>query len=280
MKPYFKDSSVTLYHSSAMQIACEMEPESIDCIITSPPYWRQRNYLDNPGQWGNEDTVGQYVDHLVYLFSALMPALKPEGTVWLNIGDKRIEGQLCGIPWRVALDLQADGWVLRSAIVWHKPNGLPESVTDRVSQNYEMLFMLTKDRHHFFDLDPIRKQYDGDRAPSSRARSGHTNKSNSATGSWSGDHSGRDPGSVWSIPTQPFSGHHEAVMPLDLARMCVQAGCRRGGIVFDPFSGSGTTGKAAVELGRSYVGSDINAEYLELSLKTRLETGVLDLGGM
>lgn len=274
---HYEDDSLTLYHGSAFDTVAALEPDSVSCVVTSPPYWKLRDYRSNPDQWGQEKTIGQYVDRLVYLFSALSRKLTDDATVWLNLGDKRLDGQLCGLPWMVAKDLQTDGWHLRSAIVWDKPNGLPESVTDRVSTNYELVFMLSKSRNHYFNLDPIRVEYDGDRAPSRRARSGHTNKSNSASGEWSGDHSGRNPGSVWRIPTQPFPGAHEAVMPLELARRCVLAGSPPGGLVFDPFHGSGTTAQAAVETGRRYVGGDINAEYLDLSLSTRLANGTLQI---
>lgn len=272
---FYSSNDMKLFLGDAFSVVAALDTESIDCVVTSPPYWRQRDYAGHPGQWGQESTVGAYVDNLVYLFGALMPKLKPAGVVWLNIGDKRLGGQLCGVPWMVAKDMQCDGWHLRSAVVWDKPNGMPESCTDRVSQNYEQVFMFTRSNDHYFDLSPLRVLYDGDRAPSRRARSGHTNKGNSATGAWSGSHDGRNPGSVWSIPTQPFPGAHEAVMPPELARRCVLSSCPPGGTVFDPFHGSGTTGMVAVESGRRYIGGDINAGYLEDSLRTRLQTATL-----
>lgn len=276
---FYESHDLRLLLGSAWDVAASLDDDSVDCVVTSPPYWRLRDYGGRPEQWGQERSVGQYVDRIVGLFGLLLRKMKPEGVVWLNLGDKRVDGQLCGVPWMVAKDLQTDGWHLRSAVVWQKPNGMPESCTDRVSQNYEHVFMLTRGRDHYFDLDPLRVMYDGDRSASRRARSGHTNKGNSATGVWSGEHSGRNPGSVWSIPTQPFPGAHEAVMPLELARRCVVSSCPEGGLVFDPFHGSGTTAQAAVENGRRYVGGDINEGYLRLSLDTRLQNGTLDLGG-
>lgn len=276
MKPYYESESVTLYHQTAMDTVRGLEDNSINCVVTSPPYWNLRDYGE-PNQWGTEPTIGQYVDHLVNLFGALERKLTHDGTVWLNLGDKRIDGELCGIPWMVAKAIQTDGWKLRSAIVWHKPNGMPESCTDRVSSNYEMLFMLARSTDHYFNLDPLRVEYDGDRSPSRRARTGHTNKANSAKGKWAGSHDGRNPGSVWSVPTQPWPGAHEAVMPLELAKRCILAGCPPGGVTLDPFHGSGTTGQAAVMLGARYIGADINSEYLDLSLRSKLSNHPLPI---
>jgi DNA modification methylase len=216
---------------------------------------------------------------------------------------------LIGIPWRVALALQDDGWILRNAIIWNKPNAMPEPVTDRLSGRYETVFMFSKAQRYWFDLDPIREQYSGQRDLSRRSRTGKTNKENSAKGAW-GIHKhnpepvpalasiataegiagntngpaapeplGRNPGDVWDIPTQPFSAAHFAVMPQKLAQRCIMAGCKPGGTVLDPFSGSGTTGLAAQGLGRKYIGIDLNAEYLDLSLKTRLINAPLDFTG-
>lgn len=269
---HYKDHDVTLIHGTAWETAQHLNDNTVDCIVTSPPYWKQRNYADNPKQWGQQPTIGHYITDLTDMFSLMRRKLKDTGVMWLNLGDKRLDGQLCGIPWLVAKDLQEDGWHLRSAVVWDKPNGMPESVTNRVSENYEMVFMLTKTEKHYFNLDPIRVQYDGDRAPSRRARPRAGNKANSLKPGWTGDHNGRNPGSVWSIPTQPSPLQHEAMMPYTLAKRCIESSCPPNGLVADPFHGTGTTGQVAVETGRRYVGGDINAEYLDISLKTKLQT--------
>lgn len=187
---------------------------------------------------------------------------------------------LMGILWRVAFALQDDGWILRNEIIWSKPNAMPESVTDRLSSRHEHLFLFAKSRRYWFDLDPIRETYDGDRDPSRRARTGAVNKENSITSAWPAVEAatGRNPGDVWTIPTQPFPGAHFAVMPVELAQRCVLAGCKPGGVVLDPFSGSGTTGLAAQRTGRRYVGIDLNADYLDLSLTTRLQQAALAFG--
>ena len=208
---------------------------------------------------------------------------------------------LMGMPWRVAFALQDDGWILRNDIIWHKPNAMPESVTDRLSARHEHVFMFSKSRRYFYDLDPIREPLiHPDAADGSRVFGGVNKASALSTGSssrrtgnrygaarpggnreQSADHDaasprGRNPGDVWSITTQPFGEAHFAVMPLKLAERCIQAGCKPGGAVLDPFSGSGTTGLAAARHGRRYVGIDLNRDYLDLSLRTRLAEPTLD----
>lgn len=274
IEPYYQDETITLYQGDAWELSRTLDDESINAIVTSPPYWKQRDY-GTPGQWGQEETIGQYVDRLTYMFATLKDKLTDDGVLWINLGDKRLDGQLVGAPWMVAKALQDDGWRLITELIWHKPNGMPESVQDRVSVQHEHVFMLTKNRDHHFNLDPLRVVYDGDRSPSRRARSGNANKSNTAKGKWSGQHEGRNPGSVWSISTQPFSGAHTAPMPEVLAMKLVESACPPAGVVLDPFHGSGTTGAAAQRLGRKYVGFEISSDYLELSLTTRLKDAVL-----
>lgn len=216
------------------------------------------------------------------------------------------EKNLVGIPWRVAFALQDDGWILRNDIIWHKPNAMPESVADRLSGRHEHMFMLAKNRRYFFDLDAVREktvtareaaltwdrqeqcvpgqksQHRPGRTWAQRAANGAPARRGIDPAAAQGDSnfatapSGRNPGDVWEIPTQPFPGAHFAVMPPKLAQRCISAGCKPGGTVLDPFSGSGTTGMAAQHLGRKYIGIDLNAEYLELSLRTRLHAAPLD----
>lgn len=333
--PYYQDESVSLHHGDALDVAKALPAGGVDCIVTSPPYFGLRDYGE-PGQYGLEDSPAQYVENMRALFAELRRVLADDGTLWLNLGDSYYSGRgnpgpnaddrkniarrgwvrpvdrpgrewakpkdLLGIPWRVAFALQDDGWTLRNDIIWSKPNTMPESVTDRLSGRHEHVFMLSRSRSYWFDLDAIREPYDGDRAPSRRARSGHTTKPNSIRTSWPAGRpeatppgntpqtnfgptgqrngrfheKGRNPGDVWEIPTQPFPGAHFATMPPRLAQRCIAAGCKPGGTVLDPFSGSGTTGMAAQRLGRKYIGIDLNAEYLELSLRTRLQAAPLD----
>lgn len=211
-----------------------------------------------------------------------------------------------GIPWRVAFALQADGWILRNDVIWSKPNAMPESVNDRLSGRYEHVFLFSKSRRYWFDLAAIgvptttqresalnwardtkegempgqHRQHRVDRTPYGPGMRPQNLKA--ATGrrhELPPDHPGtRNPGDVWTIPTQPFPGAHFATMPPALAERCIAAGCKPGGTVLDPFSGSGTTGLAAQRLGRRYIGIDLKADYLDLSLRTRLRDAALDFG--
>lgn len=195
---------------------------------------------------------------------------------------------LLGVPWRVAFALQDDGWILRNAIVWHKPNAMPESVRDRFSTTYEIVFMFSKSQRYWFDIDPIREPYSPaglERRKYNMQVGGSTYASQLKPGAALRDGGvidpnplGRNPGDVWTLPTQPFSAAHFAVFPPQLPQRSIAAGCKPGGTVLDPFSGSGTTGLAAQRLGRKYIGIDINKDYLELSLATRLKQQALDFG--
>lgn len=326
MRPYYSDESVTLFHGDSLAVLRELPDQSVDCCVTSPPYFGLRDY-GTEGQYGLESSPAEYVETMRALFAEVRRVLADDGTLWLNLGDSYsgswgnqgrkaergtqrpinkpmmqpvLDGRygdtkarntgaikpgappaknLMGIPWRVAFALQDDGWILRNEIIWSKPNAMPESVTDRLSSRHEHLFMLTKSRRYWFDLDPIREPH-----VSEPGREGANymrgQKAMRPVGPNSGAYSegGRNPGDVWSIATQPFPGAHFAVMPPELARRAVVAGCKPGGVVLDPFSGSGTTGLVAQQNGRRYVGIDLSAEYLDLSLRTRLQQGVLDFG--
>lgn len=299
MAIHYEDDSVTLHHGDALAVAREMASGAVDCIVTSPPYFGLRDY-GIEGQYGLEESPAEYVETMRGLFAELRRVLADDGGLWLNLGDSYVGGggyspgapsnaagskasrskgligggpssrctglaakNLLGIPWRVAFALQEDGWILRNAIVWHKPNAMPESVTDRLSTRYEMLFMFSTAPKCWFDLDVLRTLHAQTTVEAaSRARISV----------------GANPGDVWSIPTQPFAAGHFAVMALELAERCVQAGCKPDGTVLDPFSGSGTTGLAAAKHGRRYVGIDLNADYLDLSLRTRLRQPGLDFG--
>ena len=205
-----------------------------------------------------------------------------------------------GIPWRTAFALQDDGWILRNDIIWAKPNAMPESVTDRMSSRHEHLFMLSKSPRYWFDLDPIREPlvkgnagsefHTGKTGDHQLGRASTKPRTTLTHGAASGTNlqptgarhesihpEGRNPGDVWSVPTRPFSEAHFAVMPQALAERAILAGCKPGGTVLDPFSGSGTTGLAANKHGRKYVGIDLSADYLDLSLRTRFAQPGLDL---
>ncbi|MEV2239487.1 site-specific DNA-methyltransferase [Micromonospora sp. NPDC049891] len=321
MKPYYSDDSVTLHHGDALDVLRAMASGSVNCVVTSPPYYGLRDYGE-PGQYGLEETPAAYVERMRDVFSEVRRVLADDGTLWLNIGDsyastggtsgvgpdavvaqtrRQDTGRtrlastlppknLLGIPWRVAFALQDDGWILRNRIVWHKTNAMPESVTDRLSSRSEELFLFAKAQRYWFDLDAIREPaVTADRPATLKTRGGSewsakavkpgSTQQRTPGADGLGHHAlGRNPGDVWLIPTAPFSGAHFAVMSPGLARRCIAAGGRPGGIVLDPFAGSCTTGMVANQLGRRFVGIDLSAKYLDLALRTRLAQGVLMFG--
>lgn len=401
----------TIYNWDALQLARHMPTESVNCIVTSPPYYGLRDYgID--GQIGLEETPEQYVASMVRLFRELRRALRKDGLAFINLGDTytgggrgdtppintsawkqgtnngsliamrtNVEGvppkSLIGIPWRVAFALQADGWVLRSDIIWSKPNPMPESVEDRCTKSHEYIFMLAKSGRYFYDIDAIREPHAESSLP--RALRGVSDKNKYANGApgstahtmsqprenvrkmtgtgYSGDgtglqgHSGyyrpdgtlavnpmgRNKRTVWEVTTKPFTGAHFATFPEDLIEPMILAGCpktccavcgaphvrvveiersarssggaspkrasineggvatsglvnntlplrstlgftptcrcngdTRPGLVYDPFMGAGTTALVAHKLGRDYLGSELNPEYVELA-RARVE---------
>lgn len=309
MKPYYEDDSVTLFHGAALDVLHGLDGGSVDCVVTSPPYFGLRDYGVD-GQQGLEATPAEYISGMVAVFREVHRVLADDGTLWLNVGDSyagRANGgdsvgpgsgsskpivipkrrnttaaapykSMLGIPWRLALALVDDGWTLRNDVIWNKPNAMPESVTDRLASRHEHVFLLTKSARYWFDLAPIRAPHSStaDRAGKEALRG---QKAIRPVGPNSGSYSegGRNPGDVWTIATRPFPHAHFATMPLELASRAVQAGCKTAGVVLDPFSGSGTSGLAAAQHGRRYVGIDLNADYLDLSLRTRLaQTALFD----
>jgi DNA modification methylase len=304
----------SLYVGDARTVLATMAEGSANCIVTSPPYWGKRDY-GAAGQYGHEDTPDDYVATLRDVFREARRVLAEDGTCWLNLGDSysasgggatgmhaylgehitthRAAGlgtkNLLGMPWRVAFALQADGWILRNAVVWHKPNAMPESVRDRLNCRHELLFLLVKSPAYWFDLDPIREPHkilkrrepDADHArtrpPGRPGRATRPPKYGPGTrevttaSRYGGDRhtrghpNGRNPGDVWSIVTRPYNGPHFAAYPIDLPLRCIAAGCKPGGTVLDPFTGSGTTGLAAIQLGRRFTGIDISPEFARLA---------------
>lgn len=237
----------------------------IQSVITSPPYWGLRDYSID-GQIGLEPTLPQFINKLVAVFSEIKRVLSDDGVLWLNIGDGYTSGNrgwrapdrknparamnvrpdtpeglkpkdLLGIPWRLALALQDDGWYLRSDIIWNKPNCQPESVKDRPTRAHEYLFLLSKSERYYYDYEAIREE------------------------------NGRNRRSVWNVNTQPFLGAHFATFPPKLIEPCILASTKPGDYVLDPFFGSGTVGLVCEQQGRKYVGIEINPLYIELAAK-------------
>lgn len=288
-------SDITLLTGDATAVTATLPAASVDCIVTSPPYWRLRDYdTGAEGQVGLEPTPRAYITALRDVCAATRRVLKPTGTLWVNLGDSystNSDGYHCarsgqrgqpryrprgdlphknllGMPWRVAFALQADGWILRSAVVWDKPNAAPTPVRDRMACQHEMIFLLARGPDYHFNLDAIRERYRGDRALSRRAHRSAT-KPHTAKGVWPRSaavaEQGRNPGNVWTLPTAAGRTGHPAPWPLEIPRRCIAAGSPPGGHVLDPFSGSGTTGVAARELGRRYTGIDINPAFTALA---------------
>ncbi|MEW2164359.1 site-specific DNA-methyltransferase [Streptomyces sp. NPDC007084] len=316
-RPYYRDDQVTLLLGDALEQLRTLPAGSVDCIVTSPPYFGLRDY-GTPGQYGLEATPAEYVETMRQVFAEARRVLADDGTLWLNLGDSYAyppgsthkQGQtgqrkdctftaetirgttalptknLIGVPWRAAFALQDDGWILRSEVVWYKHNAMPESVTDRLASRHEHLFLMTKASRYWFNLDAIREPHT--MRPQRRPR-GHTERQRlgvlpAQTYSTSqrdepgidGHPLGRNPGDVWDITTKPYPAAHFAVFPIELPTRCIKAGCKPGGTVLDPFSGSGTTGAAARQFGRRYIGIDLNPAYHDLA-RERFAQGVLDL---
>jgi len=267
----------------------------VQCCITSPPYWGLRDY-GIEGQLGLEKTPEEYVAKIVEIFREVRRILRKDGTVWLNLGDSYLAQQgagfneqrrfndanlnikvkrpswlkpkdLCGIPWRVAFALQANGWWLRQDIIWSKPNPMPESVTDRCTKSHEYLFLLTKSAKYYYDADAIREKADVEKQRSKSVMAtiavGNTSIGDRRINYEKDRHivEYRNKRSVWTIPTQPYPQAHFATYPIKLVEPCILAGTKVGDIILDPFFGAGTTGLRAKELGRRYIGIDISAEY-------------------
>jgi DNA modification methylase len=358
---------LTILCGDALTKLRELADESVQCCVTSPPYWGLRDY-GQEGQLGLEKTPEEYVTRMVTVFREVHRVLRKDGTLWLNLGDsyagswgnyggqnrgngsqreittgshapqKSYNGlerwkpptascgsrigskhgdsghtsgctpppglkakDLCGIPWRVAFALQADGWYLRQDIIWAKPNPMPESVTDRCTKSHEYLFLITKSARYFYDAEAIQEKaaYDGRNdtllKPSEKYSSrnirndGAVNtlseiggqrwrRKNDGTdhgGNGTGfqDHSGydklnhpyvRNKRSVWTVTTQSYPDAHFATYPSDLIKPCIMAGTRAGDTVLDPFAGSGTTGMVSIELGRQAILIELNPKYVEL----------------
>lgn len=309
-------STYRLILGDALEQLRALPDESVQTCVTSPPYWGLRDY-GAEGQIGLEETPEAFVARLVEVFREVRRALRPDGTLWLNLGDsyagswgaqgrqgatgalagrsaraarqiaaaakrERNTGaikspglkpkDLVGIPWMVAFALRTDGWWLRSDVVWSKPNPMPESVTDRPTRAHEYLFLLSKSASYFYDADAIREPAQTEAAGNVERK--YRGEHGGVTGSrahqgfgvpWKSDGRGRNKRSVWTIATRPFPEAHFATFPEGLAEPCVLAGSREGDTVLDPFSGAATTGVVALKAGRSYVGIELNPEYLEMS---------------
>lgn len=255
--------TVSIHTGDCRDVLPTLAEASVNCVVTSPPYFWLRDYGVD-GQVGHEDTVDAFVDVIASVFDQVRPLLRDDGVVWLNLGDTYYSGNgqptgsdprspsrnfsrtklrpvdqsgwdipkksLCGVPWRVALEMQRRGWTLRSDVIWCRPTALAEpSVKDRPGRQHEYLFLFSKSRRYWFDRSALREE------------------------------------SVWHIAHQRGLDGHSAAFPVELAEQCIASGCPAGGTVLDPFFGAGTTGLAANGLGRNAVGIELNPEFAALA---------------
>lgn len=255
----------TVFQGDAVAILRQLPDNFFRCCVTSPPYWGLRDYASE-GQIGAEVNPQDYIEHLVQVFEGVKRVLTEDGTFWLNIGDSYTSGNrgyrapdkknpvramnyrpptpeglkpkdLVGIPWRIAFALQQAGWFLRSDIIWEKPNCMPESVKDRPTRCHEYIFLFTKSLKYYYDAESIRES------------------------------AGRNRRTVWSVPTEPFTGAHFATFPPKLIEPCVLAGSAPDNWVLDPFLGSGTVGVVCEQNDRHYVGIELNPEYVRIAVE-------------
>ena len=271
-----------IIHGDAERAIAALPPASIQAIITSPPYYKQRDYSD-PNQIGNEAAPEEYISRLVRVFRECKRVLRPDGLLWLNIGDKYLDGRLLGMPWRLALGLSDNGWILRSDVIWHKSNAMPSSVKNRPTTDHEYVFMFSNGPDYYYDADAIREPH-VTFSEHSKMRGGRNHfgkqggtpeagknrgNSNLHTGRWDQAFHplGRNKRTVWSIPLSKFPDIHFAVFPEKLVETCVLASTRRGDCVLDPFCGSGTSLAVARKLGRHFMGIDCNKDYCLMSQK-------------
>lgn len=294
---------------NAIEVLKELPDCSADCCITSPPYLGLRDYGVNE-QIGLENSVEAYINRLTDIFREVRRVLKNDGTLWLNIGDSYVSSNseysnckrkdLIGIPWLLAFALRNDGWYLRQDIIWEKPNAMPESVKDRCTKSHEYIFLFSKQSKYYFDYEAIKEPAvgfnnivpagsKGTLRPNSRLRKGNSrtfrgggvytkgqsfNNSAEIMRESHGNNENmtglRNKRSVWTVATQGYKEAHFATFPEKLIEPCVLAGSRDGGIILDPFIGSGTTAVVAKKHNRGFIGIELNPEYAEMA-RRRLE---------
>ena len=292
----------TIYQEPCLETVSKMPDNYLDCVITSPPYWQLRDY-GYEGQWGLEPTYQQYLEHLWELMDAIYPKLKEGGTVWVNLGDTYARGSrskdgtnhtvikkskehhiepdtkpeyggldkcLLLIPHRFAIGCIDRGWIMRNDVIWAKRNGMPESVTDRFSKKHEYFFFMVKNEKYHFDLDAIKDKVENPGKPRAFAKKGNNDRNDTGRIYNPESITGKNPGSVsdfWDIPTRPSSEKHYASYNDSLIAKPILAGCPKGGVIYDPFMGTGSTAEAAIRAGRNYIGSEMSTDYCKIAEK-------------
>ena len=310
---------VTILQGDCRDVLKTLPDGSINCCVTSPPYYGLRDYGVD-GQIGLEQTPDAYVAELVAVFAQVKRVLRDDGTLWLNLGDSYAsfrdgkatpdttrgtstgtlvsKGQaknrtartfdgtsvkhkdLIGIPWMVAFALRADDWYLRQDIIWHKPNPMPESVTDRCTKSHEYVFLMSKNATYHCDMeaikDPVAQSTVERLAQDVESQTGSDRVPFKTNGKMKavGNSETRNKRSVWTVNTKPYKGSHFATFPPSLIRPMILAGCTHGGTVLDPFGGSGTTGQVSEEEGRNAVLIELNPEYIKLQEHRTAQMGL------
>ncbi len=270
----------SILEGDVREVAPRLPAGIADCCVTSPPYFGHRSYGDDRRELGREATVAAYVAGVVECLAAVRRLLKPEATLWLNLGDTYRDGHLLGVPWRVALALVDDGWHLRSDIVWQKPNAMPHPVATRPTHDHEYVFLFSAGERYRYDADAIREPHvtfsEHSRMRGGRAHLGkrggtpergkNGGDGNLHDGRWDQAFhpKGRNKRTVWSVPLGKFREAHFAVFPERLIEPCILAGAPPGGVVLDPFMGAGTTAVVARRLGRRFTGCELVPEYVVL----------------
>ena len=270
----------------------KLEDSSIQLTITSPPYYNLRNYACGESEIGKESSFIVIINKWPAVFDIVFKKSKSDGFFFLNLGDSYINGELAGIPWRVALSLKELGWILRSDIIWHKPNAMPSSVKNRPTVDHEYIFMFAKSKQYKYNQDSIRephvtfselskmrggRSHFGKREGTPEKGKNEGNK-NLHDGRWDQAFhpQGRNKRTVWSISLGKFRGTHFAVFPEKLVEVCVKAGSDSNDLICDPFSGSATTGVVAIRLNRRFIGIELSENYCQLA-EDRLKSEVPNL---
>jgi len=278
-----------IINGDALSVLKKMKDNSINCVVTSPPYWGLRDYGVD-GQLGLEKTFQEYINKLCNIFDEVKRVLKKDGTCWVNMGDtygggaggycphenevgasknqiKRksigMEKSLCQIPSRFAIEMTDRGWILRNELIWFKPNCTPSSASDRFTVDFEKIFFFVKNKKYFFEQQFEKNLTVGDSCEDA-GRITYGGKRNTSVYINS---NGRNKRCVWKITTQPYKEAHFATFPEKLIEVPIKAGCPEEGIVLDPFSGAGTTGAVAKRLNRSFIGIELNSEYIKMANK-------------
>ena len=291
-----------LLTGNCLKLINEIDNDIIQTIVTSPPYWGLRDYEGETEQLGQEETPEKYVTNMVAFFSLCKPKLKDDCTVWVNIGDTYFgakgghwEGgnsitndntgsnyrmqrkappkhprlktkDLSGVPWMFAFAMQKDGWYLRQDIIWHKPNPMPEAVTDRCVKSHEHIFLFSKKPRYYFDYEAIQEpaKYAGDNRASRKDSRRDEPLASAIAANSQPTKEFRNKRDVWSINTAQSGEAHFAVFPEKIPELCIKAGTREGDVVLDPFMGSGTTASVAQRLRRKWIGFELNEKYTEI----------------